>query len=188
MEKLKKFVKKNQVLLIAVCVCIAALTATFFAGGNLSDSKVQTASTLKAPPILQNRTKTTKIKRTKKTIKIPKTKRTARSVRRTAAVLLLKKVKKPSRFQATVLRIRKSRLLHQTVLQNQTKRMMFSRRHRISTKPIPCRRENQSRLSRRSRKQRIQTFIVPLQSPVQQFSTIWMPLIPKKLNSFQRTV
>ena len=45
MEKLKKFVKKNQVLLIAVCVCIAALTATFFAGGNLSDSKVQTAST-----------------------------------------------------------------------------------------------------------------------------------------------
>lgn len=45
MEKLKKFVKKNQILLIAVCVCIAALTATFFAGGNLSNDKVQTAST-----------------------------------------------------------------------------------------------------------------------------------------------
>lgn len=49
MEKLKKFVKKNQILLIAVCVCIAALTATFFAGGNLSNDKVQTAST--APSI-----------------------------------------------------------------------------------------------------------------------------------------
>ena len=124
---------------------------------------LQQRKSLKAPPILQNRTKTTKIKRTKKTIKIPKTKRTARLVRRTAVVLLLKKVKKTSRFQATVLRIRKSRLLHQTVLQDQTKRMMFSLRHRISTKPIPCRRESQSRLSRRSRKQRIQTFIVPLQ-------------------------
>ena len=44
MEKLKKFVKKNQILLIAVCVCIAALTATFFAGGNLSNDKVQTAT------------------------------------------------------------------------------------------------------------------------------------------------
>lgn len=43
MEKLKKFVKKNQILLIVVCVCIAALTATFFAGGNLSNDKVQTA-------------------------------------------------------------------------------------------------------------------------------------------------
>lgn len=182
MEKLKKFVKKNQVLLIAVCVCIAALTATFFAGGNLSDSKVQTASTASSISTTNADTETTSVsatekitqsptdstksnkdKRIKKTIKIPKTKRTARSVRRTAAVLLLKKVKKPSRFQATVLRIRKSRLLLQTVLQNRTKRMMFSLRHRISTKPIPCRRENQSRLSRRSRKQRIQTFIVPLQ-------------------------
>lgn len=45
MEKLKHFVKKNQILLIAVCVCIAALTVAFFAGGNISDNKVQTAST-----------------------------------------------------------------------------------------------------------------------------------------------
>lgn len=44
MEKLKKFVKKNQILLIAVCVCIATLTATFFAGGNLSNDKVQTTT------------------------------------------------------------------------------------------------------------------------------------------------
>lgn len=45
MEKIKKFVKKNQILLIAVCVCIAALTVAFFAGGNRSENKVQTAST-----------------------------------------------------------------------------------------------------------------------------------------------
>lgn len=45
MEKLKHFIKKNQIFLIAVCVCIAALTVAFFAGGNISDSKVQTAST-----------------------------------------------------------------------------------------------------------------------------------------------
>ncbi len=185
MKKLKKFVKKNQVLLIAVCVCIAALTATFFAGGNLSDSKVQTASTASSISTTSADTETTSVSATEKITQSPtdstksnkdnkdkkdekdnknsEDKKTARSVRRTAAVLLLKKVKKPSRFQATVLRIRKSRLLHQTVLQSQTKRMMFSLRHRISTKPIPCHRENQSRLSRRSRKQRIQTFIVPLQ-------------------------
>ena len=204
MEKIKKFVKKNQILLIAVCVCIAALTVAFFAGGNLSENKVQTASTasslsttnadtettsvsaqrkpLKILPIPLNQTK---IKRTKK---IPKIKRTVRIIRRTVTVQLLKKVRNPSRVQATVLRIRKNRLLHQTVLQSRTKRMIFSRQRRTSTKPIPYRRENQSRLNRKNRKQKIQIFIVPLQSPVQQFLTTWMTLIPKKLNSFQRTV
>ena len=143
---------------------------------------LQQRKTLKILPIPLNRTK---IKRTEK---IPKIKRTVRIIRRTVTVQLLKKVKNPSRVQATVLRIRKNRLLHQTVLQSRTKRMMFSRQHSISTKPIPYRRESQSRLNRKNRKQKIQIFIVPLQSPVQQFSTIWMPLIRKKKNSFQRTV
>ena len=142
MEKIKKFVKKNQILLIAVCVCIAALTVAFFAGGN--DRKIkfklhqlppryrqqmqtqkqllclQQRKPLKVLPIPLNQTK---IKRTEK---IPKIKRTVRIIRRTVTVQPLKKVKNPSRVQATVLRIRKSRLLHQTVLQNRTKRTMFS--------------------------------------------------------------
>lgn len=204
MEKIKKFVKKNQILLIAVCVCIAALTVAFFAGGNRSENIVQTASTASSLSTTnadtettsvsatekntQNPTDSTKSNKDKKDRKIPKIKRTVRIIRRTVTVQLLKKVKNPSRVQATVLRIRKNRLLHQTVLQSRTKRMMFSRQHRISTKPIPYRRESQSRLNRKNRKQKIQIFIVPLQSPVQQFSTIWMPLIRKKKNSFQRTV
>ena len=143
---------------------------------------LQQRKPLKILPIPLNQTK---IKRTEK---IPKIKRTVRIIRRTVTVQPLKKVNNPSRVQTTVLRIRKNRLLHQTVLQNRTKRMMFSRQHRISTKPIPYRRESQSRLNRKNRKQKIQIFIVPLQSPVQQFLTTWMTLIPKKLNSFQRTV
>ena len=187
MEKIKKFVKKNQILLIAVCVCIAALTVAFFAGGNRSENKVQTASTASSLSTTNADTETTSVSATEKTTqnptdsaksnikrteKIPKIKRTVRIIRRTVTVQPLKKVKNPSRVQATVLRIRKNRLLHQTVLQNRTKRTMFSRQHRISTKPILYRRESQSRLNRKNRKQKIQIFIVPLQSPVQQFLTI----------------
>lgn len=71
MEKLKKFVKKNQVLLIAVCVCIAALTATFFAGGNLSDSKVQTASTASSISTTNADTETTSVSATEKITQSP---------------------------------------------------------------------------------------------------------------------
>lgn len=162
--------------------------SSIFAGGNLSENKVQTASTASSlsttnadtettsvsatEKTTQNPTDSTKSNKDKKDKKIPKIKRTVRIIRRTVTVQLLKKVKNPSRVQTTVLRIRKNRLLHQTVLQNRTKRMMFSRQRRISTKPIPYRRESQSRLNRKNRKQKIQIFIVPLQSPVQQFLTI----------------
>lgn len=71
MKKLKKFVKKNQVLLIAVCVCIAALTATFFAGGNLSDSKVQTASTASSISTTSADTETTSVSATEKITQSP---------------------------------------------------------------------------------------------------------------------
>lgn len=195
MEKIKKFVKKNQILLIAVCVCIAALTVAFFAGGNRSENKVQTASTASSLSTTNADTETTSVSATekplkilpiplnqtkiKRTEKIPKIKRTVRIIRRTVTVQPLKKVRNPSRVQTTVLRIRINRLLHQTVLQSRTKRMMFSRQRRTSTKPILYRRESQSRLNRKNRKQKIQIFIVPLQSPVQQFLTIWMTLIPK---------
>ena len=121
----------------------------------------------------QNPTDSTKSNKDKKEQKkLPKIKRTVRIIRRTVTVQPLKKVRNPSRVQATVLRIRKNRLLHQTVLQSRTKRMMFSRQRRTSTKPILYRRENQSRLNQKNRKQKIQIFIVPLQSPVQQFLTI----------------
>lgn len=175
MEKIKKFVKKNQILLIAVCVCIAALTVAFFAGGNRSENKVQTASTASSLSTTNADTETTSVSATEKTTqnptdsaksnkdkkdrKIPKIKRTVRIIRRTVTVQLLKKVRNPSRVQTTVLRIRKNRLLHQTVLQSRTKRMMFSRQHRISTKPIPYRQENQSRLNRKNRNKRYKSLL-----------------------------
>ena len=67
MEKIKKFVKKNQILLIAVCVCIAALTVAFFAGGNRSENKVQTASTASSLSTTNADTETTSVSATEKT-------------------------------------------------------------------------------------------------------------------------
>lgn len=64
MEKIKQFVKKNQIFLIAVCVCIAALTVAFFAGGNLSDNKVQTASTASSVSTTSADTETTSVSAT----------------------------------------------------------------------------------------------------------------------------
>ena len=66
MEKIKKFVKKNQILLIAVCVCIAALTVAFFAGGNRSENKVQTASTASSLSTTNADTETTSVSATEK--------------------------------------------------------------------------------------------------------------------------
>ena len=71
MEKIKKFVKKNQILLIAVCVCIAALTVAFFAGGNLSENKVQTASTASSLSTTNADTETTSVSATEKTTQNP---------------------------------------------------------------------------------------------------------------------
>ena len=67
MEKIKKFVKKNQILLIAVCVCIAALTVAFFAGGNRSENKVQTTSTASSLSTTNADTETTSVSATEKT-------------------------------------------------------------------------------------------------------------------------
>lgn len=71
MEKIKKFVKKNQILLIAVCVCIAALTVAFFAGGNRSENKVQTASTASSLSTTNADTETTSVSATEKTTQNP---------------------------------------------------------------------------------------------------------------------
>ena len=71
MEKIKKFVKKNQILLIAVCVCIAALTVAFFAGGNRSENKVQTASTASSLSTTNADTETTSVSATEKTTQSP---------------------------------------------------------------------------------------------------------------------
>ena len=71
MEKIKKFVKKNQILLIAVCVCIAALTVAFFAGGNLSENKVQTASTASSQSTTNADTESTSVSATEKTTQNP---------------------------------------------------------------------------------------------------------------------
>ena len=71
MEKIKKFVKKNQILLIAVCVCIAALTVAFFAGGNQSENKVQTASTASSLSTTNADTETTSVSATEKTTQNP---------------------------------------------------------------------------------------------------------------------
>ena len=74
MEKIKKFVKKNQILLIAVCVCIAALTVAFFAGGNQSENKVQTASTASSLSTTNADTETTSVSATEKNTQNPTTK------------------------------------------------------------------------------------------------------------------
>ena len=71
MEKIKKFVKKNQILLIAVCVCIAALTVAFFAGGNRSENKVQTASTASSLSTTNADTETTSVSATEKNTQNP---------------------------------------------------------------------------------------------------------------------
>lgn len=71
MEKIKKFVKKNQILLIAVCVCITALTVAFFAGGNRSENKVQTASTASSLSTTNADTETTSVSATEKTTQNP---------------------------------------------------------------------------------------------------------------------
>lgn len=72
MEKIKKFVKKNQILLIAVCVCIAALTVAFFAGGNQSENKVvQTASTASSLSTTNADTETTSVSATEKITQNP---------------------------------------------------------------------------------------------------------------------
>lgn len=71
MEKIKKFVKKNQILLIAVCVCIAALTVAFFAGGNRSENKVQTASTASSLSTTNADTETTSVSATEKSTQNP---------------------------------------------------------------------------------------------------------------------
>ena len=71
MEKIKKFVKKNQILLIAVCVCIAALTVAFFAGGNRQENKVQTASTASSLSTTNADTETTSVSATEKTTQNP---------------------------------------------------------------------------------------------------------------------
>ena len=71
MEKIKKFVKKNQILLIAVCVCIAALTVAFFAGGSRSENKVQTASTASSLSTTNADTETTSVSATEKNTQNP---------------------------------------------------------------------------------------------------------------------
>ena len=71
MEKIKKFVKKNQILLIAVCVCIAALTVAFFAGGNRSENKVQTASTASSLSTTTADTEITSVSATEKNTQNP---------------------------------------------------------------------------------------------------------------------
>lgn len=162
--------------------------SSIFAGGNRSENKVQTASTASSLSTTNADTETTSVSATEKTTQSPtdsaksnkdkkdrknsEDKKNSKDNSQNSNSSAVEKSENPSRVQATVLRIRKNRLLHQTVLQNRTKRTMFSRQHRISTKPILYRRESQSRLNRKNRKQKIQIFIVPLQSPVQQFLTI----------------
>lgn len=178
-----------------MCVCIAALTVAFFAGGNRSENKVQTASTASSLSTTNADTETTSVSATEKTTQNPtdsaksnkdkkdrknsEDKKNSKDNSQNSNGSAVEKSEKSEQSSNNSSSDKKNRLLHQTVLQNRTKRMMFSRQHRISTKPIPYRRESQSRLNRKNRKQKIQIFIVPLQSPVQQFLTTWMTLIPK---------
>ena len=94
---------------------------------------LQQRKPLKVLPIPLNQTKMKKDRK-----KIPKIKRTVRIIRRTVTVQPLKKVKNPSRVQATVLRIRKSRLLHQTVLQTEQKNdVQPTTQDKYKTDPVP---------------------------------------------------
>lgn len=89
-----------------MCVCIAALTVAFFAGGNRSENKVQTASTASSLSTTNADTETTSVSATEKTTQNPtdsanqikikgqknsEDKRTVRIIRRTVTVQLLKK-------------------------------------------------------------------------------------------------
>lgn len=124
MEKIKSLLKKSNTFNCSVRLYCRTYSS-IFAGGNQSENKVQTASTASSLSTTNADTETTSVSATekntqnptdspksnkdKKDRKIPKIKRTVRIIRRTVTVQLLKKVRNPSRVQATVLRIRKNK-------------------------------------------------------------------------------
>lgn len=170
-----------------MCVCIAALTVAFLQAA--TDRKIkfklhqlppryrQQMQTQKQLLCLQqkttqNPTDSTKSNKDKKDRNNSEDKKNSKDNSQNSNGSAVEKSEKSEQSSNNSSSDKKNRLLHQTVLQSRTKRMMFNRQRRTSTKPILYRRENQNRLNRKNRKRKIQIFIVPLQSPVQQFLTI----------------
>ena len=204
MEKIKSLLKKSNTFNCGVRLYCRTYSS-IFAGGNRSENKVQTASTASSLSTTNAGTETTSVSATEKTTQNPTDSAKSNKDKKDRKNSEDKKNSKDNSQNSNGSAVEKSEKSEQSSNNSSSdkkkpssssnssskptnKRMMFSRQHRISTKPIPHRRESQSRLNRKNRKQKIQIFIVPLQSPVQQFLTTWMTLIPKKLNSFQRTV